>query len=54
MGRPGPREAITVFSRGQYIGPSGELQDLVRPLIATAGTPVQITIREMKFWDAPE
>jgi FAD/FMN-containing dehydrogenase len=52
VGRQGPREAITVFSRGQYIGPSGDLYDLVRPLIEAAGVPIQITINEMKFWDA--
>jgi FAD/FMN-containing dehydrogenase len=54
VGRPGPREAITAFSRGQYIGPSGELYDLVRPLIAAAGLPVHITINEMPFWDAQQ
>jgi FAD/FMN-containing dehydrogenase len=52
VGPPGPREAITVFSRGQYIGPSGELHDLVQPLISAAGPPVKITLTEMKFWDA--
>ncbi len=52
IGRQGPREAITAFSRGQYIGPSGDLYDLVRPLIAAAGTPIRITINEMTFWDA--
>jgi FAD/FMN-containing dehydrogenase len=51
VGRQGPREAITVFSRGQYIGPSGELHDLVQPLIAAAGTPVKVTLTEMNFWD---
>jgi FAD/FMN-containing dehydrogenase len=54
VGQKGPREAITVFSRGQYIGPSGDLFDLVRPLIAAAGIPVSITISEMKFWDAQD
>jgi hypothetical protein len=52
IGRQGRREAITAFSRGQYIGPSGDLYDLVRPLIAAAGTPIRITINEMTFWDA--
>jgi FAD/FMN-containing dehydrogenase len=47
----GPREAITTFCRGQYIGPSGDLYDLVRPLIANVGVPLSITITEMPFWD---
>jgi FAD/FMN-containing dehydrogenase len=54
VGRLGPREAITVFSRGQYIGSSGELYDLVRPLITAAGAPLHLTINEMTFWDAQD
>src|SRR6185437_12171264 len=30
------RDAITVFSRGQYIGPLSELKELVQPLITAA------------------
>jgi FAD/FMN-containing dehydrogenase len=51
VGSQGPREAITTFCRGQYIGPSGDLYDLVRPLIADVGVPIHITITEMPFWD---
>jgi FAD/FMN-containing dehydrogenase len=54
VGSGGPREAITAFSRGQYIGPSSDLHDLVQPLIAAAGAPVRKTISEMKFWDAQQ
>jgi FAD/FMN-containing dehydrogenase len=51
--RPGgEREAITVFSRGQYIGPLDELSDIVRPLITAAGHPSQRTIKEMTFCEA--
>jgi FAD/FMN-containing dehydrogenase len=51
VGPKGPREAISVFSRGQYIGPSGELFDLVQPLITAAGLPVKVTVTELTFWD---
>ena len=51
VGAGGPREAIEVFSRGQYIGPPEELHDLVQPLIAAAGTPVKSELRPIDFWD---
>jgi FAD/FMN-containing dehydrogenase len=51
IGCGGPREAIDVVSRGQYIGPVEELQDLVSPLLA-AGTPTTSTLEELAFWDA--
>jgi len=50
LGDDGPREAISVFSRGQYIGPIRELLDLVGPLL-TAAKPAQATVQEMTFWD---
>lgn len=50
IGSGGPREAITVFSRGQYIGPLDELRDLVSPLLAAA-TPVKQVLQEQTFWD---
>jgi FAD/FMN-containing dehydrogenase len=50
VGSGGPRDAIDVFSRGQYVGPLDELRDLVRPLLAAA-TPTQQTIGEMTFWE---
>jgi hypothetical protein len=34
VGPGGLREAIDTFSRGQYIGPLSELQELVAPLLA--------------------
>jgi FAD/FMN-containing dehydrogenase len=49
VGAAGPREAIDVMSRGQYIGPLDELQDLVRPLLASA-PPTQQTLEERTFW----
>jgi FAD/FMN-containing dehydrogenase len=51
VGPAGPREAIDVFSRGQYIGPLSELQELVQPLIAAAGTPAKSVLTNFKYWD---
>jgi FAD/FMN-containing dehydrogenase len=50
IGAGGPREAIDVMSRGQYIGPLDDLRDLVGPLLAAAA-PVQQTLQEQTFWD---
>ena len=50
LGDGGPREAISVFSRGQFIGPIRELLDLVSPLLAAA-KPAQAIVQEMSFWD---
>jgi FAD/FMN-containing dehydrogenase len=52
VGRGGPREAIDVFSRGQYIGPATELYDIVAPLLSAGSAPVRRTVTEMPFWDA--
>ena len=41
VGAGGPREAIDVFSRGQFIGPLSDLRSLVQPLIDAAGTPAK-------------
>jgi len=51
VGQADPREAIDVFSRGQYIGPAAELYDIMRPLITAGGKPARRTIAEMPFWD---
>jgi FAD/FMN-containing dehydrogenase len=51
VGAGGPREAIDLFARGQYVGPVDELQDLVRPLLAAAGPPVTSVVQPMSFWD---
>lgn len=51
IGGGGPREAIDVMSRGQYIGPIADLKDLVAPLLAAA-TPARQTLTEMSFWSA--
>jgi len=45
------REAITVFSRGQYIGPLSELKTLVQPLIDAAGTPAKTQLTTFRYWD---
>lgn len=50
VGPGGPREAIAVMSRGQYIGPIDELRELVAPLLAAA-TPTRTTLTELPFWD---
>jgi FAD/FMN-containing dehydrogenase len=44
----GPRAAIDVMSRGQYIGPLDELRDLVQPLLAIK--PQEQTLEERTFW----
>lgn len=51
VGSAGPRGAIDVFSRGQYIGPVADLQDLVQPLIKAAGAPAKSVLTSMTFWD---
>ncbi len=50
LGDGGPREAISVFTRGQYIGPIRELLDLLGPVLAAA-KPTQAVVQEMAFWD---
>lgn len=51
VGAGGPREAIDVMSRGQFIGPLEELRALVQPLIDAAGTPVRAQLTTMPFWE---
>ena len=50
----GPREAMWVWTRGQYIGPLDELRDLIRPLLHAAGTPRELELREIPFWEAQQ
>ncbi|MGB3329547.1 MAG: FAD-binding protein, partial [Thermomicrobiales bacterium] len=50
IGPGGEREAISVMSRGQYIGPVDELKALVAPLQAI-GKPTTTVLQEMAFWD---
>jgi FAD/FMN-containing dehydrogenase len=50
VGSGGPREAIDVFTRGQYIGPQSELEELVRPL-RDAATPIKVSFETTSFWD---
>ena len=45
-----PRAAIHTMSRGQYIGPLDELQELLAPLIAIPNKTVD-TLQEVQFWD---
>jgi FAD/FMN-containing dehydrogenase len=45
------RDAITVFSRGQYIGPLSELKELVQPLITAAGTPIKVQLETFSYWE---
>jgi FAD/FMN-containing dehydrogenase len=51
VGAGGPREAIDVFSRGQFIGTQAELERYVQPLIDAAGCPTQRTLTTLKYWD---
>jgi FAD/FMN-containing dehydrogenase len=50
----GPREAMWVWTRGQYLGPLGELHDLIRPMLAAAGRPAELELRELPFWSAQQ
>ena len=50
VGAGGPREAVDVFTRGQYIGPVEELRELVRPL-AEAAMPTKVLYETTSFWD---
>jgi FAD/FMN-containing dehydrogenase len=51
VGAGGPREAIDVFTRGQYLGPASELRDIVAPLRKLRGL-TGATVTAMPFWDA--
>jgi FAD/FMN-containing dehydrogenase len=53
VGSGGPREAIDAFTRGQYVGPSDELRDLLAPVLAAA-TPTKSAFQEMPFWDVQQ
>ena len=44
------REPISAFFRGQYVGPSAELTDLLAPILAAA-TPTQTAFQDMPFWE---
>ncbi len=50
IGAGGPRKAISVYSRGQYLGPLHELRELVAPLLAAA-TPTATKLTTMPYWD---
>lgn len=50
VGPGGPREAITTFSRGQYLGPMHDLIALVKPLLEAA-SPVRTTLQTLSFWE---
>lgn len=45
----GKREAIHVMSRGHYLGPIGELEEIVQPLLTVA--PTKQTLEEKSFWE---
>jgi hypothetical protein len=51
VGPGGRREAIDVFSRGQFLGSQDELERYVQPLIDAAGTPTKRTFTTLKYWD---
>jgi FAD/FMN-containing dehydrogenase len=50
VGGDGPRGAITVFSRGQYVGPIDELRSLIGPLLAVPKS-TSSTIEPKTFWN---
>lgn len=54
VGSGGPREAIDVFIRGQYVGPSDEARDVLAPLLAAAPTPTAAAFEERPFWDVQQ
>jgi FAD/FMN-containing dehydrogenase len=49
VGPGGPREAIDVMSRGQYIGPVDDLRDLLQPLLAVPGMMSEM-LEPRTFW----
>lgn len=50
VGDDGPRAAIHTMSRGQYIGPLAELEELIAPLIAIGDRTAE-TLTATRFWD---
>jgi FAD/FMN-containing dehydrogenase len=50
VGKGGNNAAVSVMSRGQYIGPVEELRDLVTPLLDIGNLTTQ-TLEETMFWD---
>ena len=48
----GPREAITVMSRGQFIGSRADLEALVQPLLDAAPNTTSRTVEEHSYWEA--
>jgi hypothetical protein len=50
IGDGGPRDAIDVLIRGQYIGPMEELQDLLAPMLAAAPPPTKEALEVLPFW----
>ncbi|MGN6032374.1 MAG: FAD-binding oxidoreductase [Thermomicrobiales bacterium] len=50
LGAGGAHEAISVMSRGAFIGPVDDLKDLIAPLVAI-GKPTTNVLQPMAFWD---
>ena len=49
IGSGGASAAVHTMSRGQYIGPVGELRELIQPLL-DAATPEKQVIQPMPYW----
>ncbi len=54
VGAGGPREAIAAFTRGQYVGPLDELQDLLATDARGAGPPTKTALEVKPFWDVQQ
>jgi FAD/FMN-containing dehydrogenase len=50
IGSAGPEAAVHTMSRGQYIGPLAELEELVAPLLEAAPNPTVQTLEALPFW----
>ncbi len=46
------RDAISVMSRGQFVGPRAELESILAPLVAAAPNPTSATVQELPYWEA--
>lgn len=47
-----PRDAISVMSRGQFVGTQDELTAVLAPLLAAAPEPTSATVQELPYWQA--
>ena len=46
------RDAISVMSRGQFVGTQADLESILAPLLAAAPDPTSATIQVLPYWEA--